>query len=274
MKKFNYLFILLLTCFLSKAQVMVTNGVPANPTPNTNAILELYSVNHNKGLLMPKVSLAATDNPSPLPAHIAGITVYNTNTAAVTQLTSVSPGLYYNNGTSWNRLEVEAPATGDIKYSSTATDHDGWYLLNGRNISTLSATAQASATSLGFTTTLPNSADRFLKAKAATETLGAVGGNSSATLTQANLPNVAYTNVATQTTGAHTHTYNDRANGSLQSTEGGTTQTVVDDGAATLATSALAAHTHTFSISTGGSGTPLNLQPKYLSAYIFVYLGQ
>jgi microcystin-dependent protein len=253
---------------------MITSGVPANPTPSNNAILQLYSENPNKGLLMPKVSLTATDNPSPFPNHLAGITVYNTNTSTVNNLTSVSPGIYYNDGVSWNRMEVQAPTVGDIKYSSTPDDHDGWYLLNGRAVSTLSSTARNNAAAVGFTTTLPNSTDRFLKAKSGTETLGTTAGNTSVTLTQANLPNVTYTNIVTQTTGAHSHTYNDRANGALNSTEGSTTQTVVDDGFTTLNTTSAGAHTHTFSISTGGSGTALNLQLKYLSAYIFVYLGQ
>ncbi len=274
MKKFKYIFALFFISFISKAQIMITNGIAANPTPNSNAILQLYAENQNKGLLMPKVSLTATDNPSPFPSHLAGITVYNTSTSADDNLTSVTPGLYYNDGTSWNRMEIQAPAVGDIKYSSTGMDHDGWYLLDGRAVSTLSATAQAKAAALGFTTALPNSTNRYLKTKSATETLGAAGGNTSIALTQANLPNITYSNVATQTTGSHSHTYNDRANGSINSTEGGTTQTVVDDGFATLNTTSAGAHTHTFSISTGGSGTALNLQPKYLSAYIFVYLGQ
>lgn len=273
MKKLIFAVILTSVASSSDAQVLITNGTSGNPIPNPNAQLELYSQNNNKGLLMPKVSLVTTDNPSPLPGHIAGMTIYNTNTSTATTLTSVTPGIYYNDGTSWNKMEVQTPTVGDIKYSSVATDHDGWYLLDGRAISTLSVSAQSAASLLGFSSSLPNSADRYLKAKSASETLGAAGGNTSVVLTQANLPNVTY-NATTSSTGAHNHTYNDRASGTVNSVEAGSTKTVVDNDSTTSTTSSAGAHTHTFSVFTGGSGTPLNLQPKYLSAYIFVYLGQ
>ncbi|TDX94448.1 hypothetical protein [Chryseobacterium daecheongense] len=273
MKKAHYIFFLFVLCIIGKAQVMIIDGVHPSPTPNTQAILELYSQNQNKGLLMPKVALTATNNASPLPSHIAGMTVYNTATSTAAPLTGVTPGFYYNDGTSWNRLEVQLPNIGDIKYSSIASDHDGWYLLNGRVLSGLPAAAQTAATSLGFTTTLPNSADRYLKAKTGSETLGSNGGNTSVTLTQANLPNITY-NATTSTSGTHNHTYNDRASGVTNSAEGGNNKIVVDNDSNISTTSTDGAHTHTFSVSTGGSNTPINLEPKYLSTYIFVYLGQ
>lgn len=272
MKKLNYIF-LTLACSFFQAQVLITAGNTASPSPNRDAALELYSQNSNKGLLMPKVALVATDNPSPLPSHIAGITVYNTATATATALTSITPGFYYNDGTSWSKLEVQLPTVGDIKYSSTAADHEGWYLLNGRATSTLPIAAQTNATSLGFSAAIPDSSDRFLKSKSATETLGAIGGNSSATLLRANLPNTVY-NATTTSAGLHAHGYNDRASGTTTSIEVGSTKTVVDNDSTTSTTGSAGAHTHTYNLSTGGSSTPLNLQPKYLSAYIFVYLGQ
>ncbi|WBX98633.1 hypothetical protein [Chryseobacterium gambrini] len=94
MKKLIFAVILTSVASSSDAQVLITNGTSGNPTPNPNAQLELYSQNNNKGLLMPKVSLVTTDNPSPLPGHIAGMTVYNTNTSTATTLTSVTPGIY------------------------------------------------------------------------------------------------------------------------------------------------------------------------------------
>ncbi|WP_080780339.1 hypothetical protein [Chryseobacterium phocaeense] len=272
MKKINYIILLLAAFNGLNAQVLITAGTSPTPVPNTQAVLELYSKDQNKGLLMPKVALTATNNASPLPSHIAGMTVYNTNTTT-TALTGVTPGFYYNDGTSWSRLEVQLPNTGDIKYSSTAPDHDGWYLLNGRAISTLPAAVQARATALGFSTTLPDSTDRYLKSRSGSETLGTTGGSTSVTLAQANLPNVTY-NATTVSAGSHNHTYNDRASGVTASAEGGSTRTVVDNDSNTSTTSSAGDHSHTFSVSTGGSNTPLNLQPKYLSAYMFVYLGQ
>jgi len=273
MKKINYISILLIAlCNILQAQVKITDGVSSSPTVHKDAILELESINKNKGLIMPKVSLTATDNPSPIPTHIAGLTVYNTNIANPTAATGVTPGFYYNDGISWNRLEVQIPNVGDIKYSSLPTDHDGWYLLNGRQINSLPATAQPNASALGFTNTLPNSTDRYLKAKTGTEVLGSTAGNTNIILTQANLPNTAY-NVSTLSSPTHNHTYSDRASGAIQSSESSVTG-VIDNGSTNSTTSSAGAHTHTFSIPLGGSGTPLDLEPKYLSAYIFVYLGQ
>ncbi|WP_051891297.1 hypothetical protein [Chryseobacterium sp. JM1] len=272
MKKINYIVLLLAAFNTLSAQVLITAGNSPTPTANSQAVLELYAQNKNKGLLMPKVSLTATSAPNPFPSHIAGMTVYNTNTTAAA-LTGVTPGFYYNDGTSWSKLEVQLPTVGDIKYSSTPADQDGWYLLDGRAISSLPSAVQSRATSLGFSTTLPNSTDRYLKSKSGSETLGTIGGSTSVALTQANLPNVTY-NATTTTNGAHTHAYNDRASGTTNSIEAGSTKTVVDNDATTSTTSSAGAHNHTFSVSTGGSNTALSLQPKYLSAYIFVYLGQ
>ncbi|WP_175622880.1 hypothetical protein [Chryseobacterium schmidteae] len=274
MKKIFSFFILTIGIQALNAQVLISDGPVASPVPNSNAILELKSVNNNKGILMPKVSLTATNNPSPFASHLAGITVYNTNRSSVTILTAVTPGFYYNDGTSWQKLEVQLPTIGDIKYASQSADHDGWYLLDGRAISSFPTLAANNASSLGFTTNIPNASDKFLKAKTGAEVLGNTGGNASVTLLQANLPNITYSG-NTNTNGNHTHQYNDRASGVTTSVEVGSTRTIVDDtSSGTLTTGSSGNHTHTFTVSTGGSGTPLNLQPKYLSTYVFVYLGQ
>ena len=74
------LFILLLSVVCFRAQVLITDDLTMSNPLSVDAILELHSLNNNKGLMMPKLSLLSTDNPSPLAAHLAGITVYNTNT--------------------------------------------------------------------------------------------------------------------------------------------------------------------------------------------------
>ncbi|MFY7884695.1 MAG: hypothetical protein ACOVOV_07630 [Dolichospermum sp.] len=66
--------------------------------PNANAQLELNST--NKGLLLPRVALSATNNAAPLAAHVTGMVVYNTATASSGN-TAVTPGLYINDGTKW-----------------------------------------------------------------------------------------------------------------------------------------------------------------------------
>jgi len=72
-------------------QAQVTIG--SNDQPNSNAVLDLIS-NGNKGLLLPRVALTATNNPAPLTQHVAGMTVYNTATTSVGNGYDVSRGFY------------------------------------------------------------------------------------------------------------------------------------------------------------------------------------
>ncbi|MEN9549003.1 MAG: hypothetical protein RIR12_1594 [Bacteroidota bacterium] len=77
------------------AQVKVGN----NPTTiQADAVLDIEST--NKGVLLPRMALTATTNPSPLAAHVAGMVIYNTATAGAAD-SAVVPGIYYNNGTKW-----------------------------------------------------------------------------------------------------------------------------------------------------------------------------
>lgn len=93
------LFILffLLNFLIGSAQVGI-----GTVTPDADAILDLSST--SKGFLLPRVALTGTNNAAPMSSHVAGMTVYNTATAGSGN-TAVSPGMYYNNGSSWQRLE-------------------------------------------------------------------------------------------------------------------------------------------------------------------------
>lgn len=85
----------------SRAQVGINTTNPDN-----DAILDVVSTAANPGgLLLPRVALTGTANVAPLSAHVQGMTVYNTATAA-----DVTPGYYYNNGTQWVRLAADAPS--------------------------------------------------------------------------------------------------------------------------------------------------------------------
>lgn len=88
---------------IATAQSKIKDGTVTGSSslPNSNAVLELESA--QRGFLLPRVPLQATNAPAPLTAHIAGMTVYNT-AAAGTPPVSVSPGWYYNDGTRWIRL--------------------------------------------------------------------------------------------------------------------------------------------------------------------------
>lgn len=99
---------------VSSAQSKIKDGTVSGSSsfPNSNAILELES--NNKGLLMPRVELAATNSSSPLSAFVAGMTVYNT-AAAGTGSTAVWAGHYISDGSRWIRiaLTTEADSTKD-----------------------------------------------------------------------------------------------------------------------------------------------------------------
>lgn len=79
--------------------------VGGNPmTINENAALEVES--NNKGLLLPRLALSATNSFAPLTAHVRGMTVYNTaaSDATVADENKVTPGYYYNDGAKWVRI--------------------------------------------------------------------------------------------------------------------------------------------------------------------------
>ncbi len=85
------------------AQTKIKDGSVAGSSslPDNNAVLELEST--QKGFLLPRVPLQATNVATPLTTHIAGMTVYNTATAGTAPF-GVSPGWYYNDGSRWVRL--------------------------------------------------------------------------------------------------------------------------------------------------------------------------
>lgn len=100
MKKIAFLF------FLAIFQMAFSQvGINTN-TPNSASDLTLGST--NKGLLLNRVELTATNSAAPLSAHVAGMAVYNTATAG-TAPNNVTPGHYYNDGTKWVRTLTSTP---------------------------------------------------------------------------------------------------------------------------------------------------------------------
>lgn len=79
-------------------------------TPDASAMLDVSST--NKGLLIPRVALTATNAAGPISSPTTSLLVYNTATAG-TVPNNVIPGYYYWNGTAWIAL---------------ATAHSSWSL--------------------------------------------------------------------------------------------------------------------------------------------------
>lgn len=100
------------------AQTKIKDGTAAGPAlPNANAVLELEST--NKGLLLPRIALDSTLLASPLTAHTAGMSVYNTAT-----IHDVTPGSYYNDGTRWIRISSAGPYKEPWYKQGTSTPAD------------------------------------------------------------------------------------------------------------------------------------------------------
>ena len=219
---------------------------------------------------------------------------------------NTSGTLEYSNGTSW--IALTTPSFGDVKTGIQTADHSGWVKLDGRAKSTLTASQQTQATALGIGSNLPNATDAYLVQNGST--LGSVSGSNERTLSQANLPSYNLPSATTSSSGSHTHwvdpsPVNTSTNGSHShtgNTVGGTWTNGVGTyvgglqaGSWTLNQSSLVinangdhthsvdipgftsgsdgSHAHSVTVSSGGSGTALNIAPKSLSVNTFIYLG-
>jgi microcystin-dependent protein len=170
-------------------------------------------------------------------------------------------------------IPQKLPEIGDIKDSYQTSDHAGWYLLNGRAITSLSATAQANAATLGFSANIPNFTDRYSKTASMVSSIGVASGSSSYTLTQANMPSFTLSGT-TSTNGAHTHTATDNVAGRWYGGEGlrGFSGPAVELWV-TQTTSTSANHTHSLTLNSNGGGQAISLAPAYIALNAFVYLG-
>ncbi len=100
--RFKFLGLMLLLTMFLQAQVTIGSDSP----PNEGALLDLKENNtgsSSKGLLLPRVSLSNTSNAAPFSSHIEGMFVFNTKTMG-SGSTAVTPGIYYNTGNNWERV--------------------------------------------------------------------------------------------------------------------------------------------------------------------------
>ncbi len=97
MKKIIYLLF-----YLVCSNLIFGQGVGIN-TDTPEAALDIVS--SNDGLLIPRVSLTATNSATPLITPATGELIYN-NATAGSGLTAVIPGFYFWNGTSWIKLKA------------------------------------------------------------------------------------------------------------------------------------------------------------------------
>ena len=87
-------------------------------TPDASAGLDVSYT--NKGLLMPRVALTATNAAGPITSPAISLLVYNTATAG-TSPNNVVPGYYYWNGVAWTALTTGAPTANSAWYPTGNT---------------------------------------------------------------------------------------------------------------------------------------------------------
>ena len=90
---------------LATTQLQAQVGIGTS-TPNSSAQLDVTST--TKGFLPPRVALTATNSTTPVTSPASGLLVYNTATAG-TSPNNVTPGLYYYDGTKWQRIINQQP---------------------------------------------------------------------------------------------------------------------------------------------------------------------
>ncbi len=256
--------------------------------------IKMLSLTHNE---VPIISLSDT-----IGYEGFGNTIFGATTPD-TALTAIELVL----GTGGGGAGGAAATIGDAKSCFKTGDHTGWIILDGRLKSTLTATQQTQATTLGFGANIPDARDRSLIGASATKLLNSTGGAATAIIAQVNLPNInlTATSVSAGTPvgtishtsgadGAHTTPLNvyagttgdgfdpnvnagitnfqmtDRTPESLNNTSA-SPSAGTHTHSLTFAGSALSTHNH--SIPLGGSGTALATQDPYLAVNTFVYLG-
>lgn len=111
MKKTYFIYLknyFLLVLIFQVAVIGFSQSAGINTTgaaPNVSALLDIDAApNNNKGLLIPRIPLTATNNNAPIGAGIANsLLVFNTAT-----INDVYPGYYYWDGAKWVRLADDA----------------------------------------------------------------------------------------------------------------------------------------------------------------------
>ena len=82
--------------------------------PASSSQLEISS--NSKGLLIPRVALTSINSASPITSPATSLLVYNTATAG-TIPNNVTPGYYFWNGSSWQRLEDQTTNPGSFQWN-------------------------------------------------------------------------------------------------------------------------------------------------------------
>ena len=167
---------------------------------------------------------------------------------------------------------------GDVKYSELISDHDGWYLMNGRNISSISNVSAKEEASSIFGSNLPDMDNKYMIADYSTGTRMTNVGQNNFTVSNSNIQSATLT---TTQNGNHSHLFTDyyssipsaaaaptyNYTGSSYSTNFSPAASLINQ------TSTEGQHTHDVSIGTA-SPSSIDNRPVSKKIYAFVYLGE
>lgn len=214
--KYKILFLHIVLAYLSVNSLSIAQVGINTPLPkSTLDVTSFNEVNIADGIQAPRLTL--------LQLTAKGNSLYGANQkCTIIYITDISGGnktgqrvnitkvgYYYFDGNVWQQFTFPNVAKlGDVINSFAPSDYEGWYLLDGRAITSLPANIQQAAKNLGFATTLPDARDRVLKPKTGTEAIMSTGGINDLAISTANLPNINLVgafNGSAANNGAHTH---------------------------------------------------------------------
>ncbi len=146
MKKITFVLALISTSFIH-AQIGIGTA-----TPNASAILDVTST--SKGFLQPRVALTGTADTATITSPATGLMVFNTATAG-SGATAVTPGVYYHNGTAWQRVANQAEVAAATASTTTFVDGSLGGSLEGNTNGSYIYPSTLGAKNFGASITLP-----------------------------------------------------------------------------------------------------------------------
>ena len=243
---------ILMSIFLMNiTPVCAQSGINTQTPNSTLDVATINTASHIAGIIAPRLTLAelAAKGNTLYGAAQTGSIIYITNISGAgntgQRANIKTVGYYYFDGTVWVEFGVfgDIQMAGTLKESFKTSDHSGWYLLNGRTVSSLPENIRSVAVGLGFSTNLPDATNKVLKSKTGDEILGSAGGSNTLTITKNNLPNISLAGTFTGTAasgGQHAH--------ALSIVSGASSHSHVFSG-----TSVSSSHTHTFSLASSNT---------------------
>jgi hypothetical protein len=220
----------------------------------------------NGGVAQQPIPLRPADYPTNYFIWVGPSQPAVTVTQALSLTTTGTGAVTFNNVTG----ALNAPTNitiGDAKSGFQTADHNGWVLLNGRAITTLTTTQQAALLTLPAALSLGGNLVNATGRVFVQGTIGALVGSDLLVLT--NLPNVSLT---TAPGGNHTHQYL-AANGSATLGVGSGSRLAgeISISQNTGTTTGTGAHTHTTALN--GGVTQTSYTPAGVGVNQFIYLG-